>query len=394
MLTSCSASCLANFKSPGRTRMNRLTLIATHSTVLAVDALKLAAREVVENGKDVQLYRNILEDLRNLDPTDPAAVYDSQWADKTERANKAELSRLESELKGYKNNLVKESIRVRKTSVLSLKGCADRKQMGNEDLAKHLEGMGELNQAHEVYAKMRTDASSTKHIIEVGLHLARVSVLRRDWSMVIANVNKMASLQAESGDKSIQALSNILYGIGLLGQAKYPEAAQVFLQVDPSVEASLYDEFASPNDIATYGGLLALATLDRPGLSRFLDNSPFRTFLELEPHFRRAISQFVNGRYSACLAILESYRPDYLLDIYLQPHVTTLYTMIRVKCIFHFLQPFSCVTIDSMNAAFAPPGGSIEPELEDMIRNGGLMARIDPIDRVRLLQRCLIITPR
>lgn len=258
--------------------------------------------------------------------------------------------------------------------------------MGNEDLAKHFESMGELNQAYEVYAKMRADASSTKHIIEVGLHLARVSVLRRDWSMVIANVNKMAGLQTDSGDKSIQAVSNILYGIGLLGQGKYLEAAQAFLQVDPTLETPLYDEFASPNDIATYGGLLALATLDRSGLSRFLDNSPFRTFLELEPHFRRAISQFVNGRYSACLAILESYRSDYLLDIYLQPHVVTLYSLIRVKYIFHFLQPFSCVTIESMNAAFAPPGGSIEPELEDMIRNGGLMARIDPIDRVRLSQ--------
>lgn len=265
--------------------------------------------------------------------------------------------------------------------------------MGNEDLAKHFESMGELNQAYEVYAKMRADASSTKHIIEVGLHLARVSVLRRDWSMVIANVNKMAGLQTDSGDKSMQALSNILYGVGLLGQAKYTAAAQAFLQVDPTLETSLYDEFASPNDIATYGGLLALATLDRPDLSKFLDNSPFRTFLELEPHFRRAISQFVNGRYSACLAILESYRSDYLLDIYLQPHVTTLYSKIRTKCIFHFLQPFSCVTIDSMDAAFAAPGGSIEQELEEMIRNGGLMARIDPIDRVGASQTCHPTTP-
>lgn len=78
-----------------------------------MDALKLAAREVVDHGRDVQLYRNVIEDLRAIDPTDPAAVYDAQWADKTEKANKAELSRLEGELKGYKNNLVKESIRVR-----------------------------------------------------------------------------------------------------------------------------------------------------------------------------------------------------------------------------------------------------------------------------------------
>lgn len=78
-----------------------------------MDALKLAAREVVDHGRDVQLYRNVIEDLRAIDPTDSAAVYDAQWADKTDKANKAELSRLEGELKGYKNNLVKESIRVR-----------------------------------------------------------------------------------------------------------------------------------------------------------------------------------------------------------------------------------------------------------------------------------------
>lgn len=259
-------------------------------------------------------------------------------------------------------------------------------QMGHEDLAKHLESMGELHQAYEAFAKMRTDVSSTKHIIECGLHLARVSVHRRDWPMVIANVNKISGLQSDKEkdgtEKSLQALSNVLYGIGLLGQGKFSEAASNFLQVDPALEPSFYAEFASPNDIATYGGLLALATMGRSELSRFLDNSGFRTFLELEPHLRRAISQFVNGRYSASLAILESYRSDYLLDIYLQPHVKHLYTMIRGKCIYHFLQPFSCVTIDSMNAAFAPPGGSVEAELEEMIRNDGLRARIDSIDKV------------
>lgn len=254
--------------------------------------------------------------------------------------------------------------------------------MGNEDLAKHHESMGDLHQAYDVYSKMRADASSSKHVIETGLHLARVSVLRRDWSMVITNVNKMSSLYIETGDKNAQAVANVNYGIGLLGQGKYAEAAQAFTRIDSSVPASAYDEFASPNDIATYGGLLSLATLDRPGLSNFLENSTFRTFLELEPQFRRAVSQFVNGRYSACLAILDSYRSDYLLDIYLQPHVPELYRMIRAKCIFHFLQPFSCVTVDSMNAAFAPPGESIMPEIINMIQNGGLQARIDPIERV------------
>lgn len=254
--------------------------------------------------------------------------------------------------------------------------------MGNEDLAKFLESTGEMNQAYEAYAKMRSDVSTTKHITEVGLHMARVSVHRRDWSMVLANINKISGVQSEAIDKSMQSICNILFGIAQMGQTKYAVSAKHFLSVDPSIEPSLYDEYASPNDIATYGGLLALATMSRSELSEFLEASSFRAFLELEPHIRRAITQFVNGRYSSCLAILESHKSDYLLDIYLQQHVKHLYTSIRGKCIFHFLQPFSCVTVDSMNAAFAPPGESIEDELVDMIRTGNLLARIDAIDRV------------
>jgi COP9 signalosome complex subunit 1 len=257
-------------------------------------------------------------------------------------------------------------------------------QMGNEDLGKHFERIGELTLAYEAYSKCRADVSSAKHIIEVGLHQARLSLYRQDWSAVMTNVNKMSGLQSDSAspDKTHQTICNILYGIALLGQEKYPEAARNFLQVDPAVSPDNYDQFASPNDVAIYGGLLALATMSRPELSRVLENTSFRTFLELEPHIRRAISQFVNGRYSACLSILESYRADYLLDINLQPHVKELYTVIRCKCIFNFVQPFSCVTIDNLNAAFAPVGGSIEQELVELIGNGTLAARIDAIERV------------
>lgn len=92
--------------------MNRLLLIASTSTVLSVDALKLAIQEVKKNEADVQQYRNISEELRILAPNDPEARFDRQWADKVEKTNQQELIRLETELKGYKNNLIKESIRV------------------------------------------------------------------------------------------------------------------------------------------------------------------------------------------------------------------------------------------------------------------------------------------
>lgn len=95
----------------GRTRFERLLLIGRCSTVLGVDALKAAVAEA-KKGKDVYRYRDAWEMLRAAAPSEPEAQLDRAWVETTEKSNKAETHRLEAELKGYKNNLVKESIRV------------------------------------------------------------------------------------------------------------------------------------------------------------------------------------------------------------------------------------------------------------------------------------------
>jgi COP9 signalosome complex subunit 1 len=45
-------------------------------------------------------------------PNEPEAVLDTEWVDRTQKLVRAETDRLEHELRGYKNNLIKESIRV------------------------------------------------------------------------------------------------------------------------------------------------------------------------------------------------------------------------------------------------------------------------------------------
>ena len=54
-----------------------------------------------------------METLRQIAPEDPDATPDLGWVDRTTKQVKVETDRLEQELKGYKNNLIKESIRVR-----------------------------------------------------------------------------------------------------------------------------------------------------------------------------------------------------------------------------------------------------------------------------------------
>ncbi len=76
-----------------------------------MDALKAAIAEA-KRGRDLQRYRDAVECLRLAAPSEPETTYDRQWMEATEKSNRAEIVRLEAELKGYKNNLIKESVRV------------------------------------------------------------------------------------------------------------------------------------------------------------------------------------------------------------------------------------------------------------------------------------------
>lgn len=229
---------------------------------------------------------------------------------------------------------------------------------------------------------MRPDASTQAHIQDVGKHAIGIMLQKRDWAGVLSNVNKVLSPSTSDDPNPEQPYQKMVVGLAELGSSKYYEAAGSFLEVGDVNKCQRLNDIASPNDVATYGGLLALASMDRLELqNRVLDNSNFRNYLELEPHVRKAVSMFVNGRYSSCLEILESYRSDYLLDVYLQAHVPIIFSQIRSKCIIQYFLPFSCVTLDNMNAAFAKPGESIEEELVRMIKKGVLNARINTIDK-------------
>jgi COP9 signalosome complex subunit 1 len=356
-------SYVQNYK--GRTRFERLLLIGTSSTFLCVEALKAAVIEA-KNGKDLQRYSDALGCIKLAAPEEPEATRDQVWIDNIDKLNQAETHRLEAELKGYKNNLIKESIR-----------------MGNEDLGKHYQNIGDLPKAFEAYGHMRQDVSIAKHIVDVSKHIIDVAIEQRNWISVTSNVQKIkgVSLHPEE-EKVIQPYLTISTGLAHMAAGEYYAAANSFLDTDARMGSSC-NTILSPNDVAIYGGLCALASMERNEMhAKVLENSNFRTYLELEPHVRRAITFFVNSRYSACLSILEAYRVDYLLDIHLQKHVDNLYHLVRSKSIVQYFIPFSCVTLDSLNSAFAAPGKSIEKELVNMIQRGELQARIDTQNRL------------
>lgn len=60
----------------------------------------------------MKLYLDLVEEFAAIAPEDPAALTDTTWATEKTKKVEAEKDKLEHELKSYKNNMIKESIRV------------------------------------------------------------------------------------------------------------------------------------------------------------------------------------------------------------------------------------------------------------------------------------------
>lgn len=82
--------------------------------MLAPEALRYAVAEA-KQGRDIRRYDAAVSAIREIMPGDRNVTADVAWKEKVQKQIKAESDRLETELKGYKNNLIKESIRVRDT---------------------------------------------------------------------------------------------------------------------------------------------------------------------------------------------------------------------------------------------------------------------------------------
>ena len=86
--------------------------------------------------------------------------------------------------------------------------------------------------------------------------------------------------------------------------------------------------------MAIYGCLCALATYDRRELqTNVIQSSSFKSFLELEPQIRDILFKFNESKYAICLKLMDQIKDSLLLDMYLSPHVNTLYTYIRHRAL-------------------------------------------------------------
>jgi len=143
----------------------------------------------------------------------------------------------------------------------------------------------------------------------------------------------------------------------------------------------------SAHNVAVYGGLTALATFDRADLIKLvLSNSQFKLFLELEPQLREVIQCFYDSRYGQCLKLLSELKDNFLLDMYLAPHVNTLFSMIRNRGLIQYFSPYISADLHKMAESFNTNVSNLENELMKLILDGSIKARIDSHNKVLLAQ--------
>ena len=272
--------------------------------------------------------------------------------------------------------------------------------MGYDDIGRHYHEIGDLAEAAKAFSRERDYCQNSAHVSVMNFRLVHVYIDQQSWLSVESGVQKLRSLHKPSDtERSSSSTSTITesekmsaklsaaQGLAHMANKNYHAAALAFLECHPCMlQAKLddptdelaYNEVLTPNDVATYGALCALATFDRAQLqARVLDNARFRAYLELEPHLRRAVAGFVGLKFADCLAALHAHRADYLLDPHLAPHYADLVARVRSTALVLHCAAFSRVALADMAAAFRTDVAALTPELVRLVAAGGLDARLD-----------------
>ncbi|XP_039000425.1 COP9 signalosome complex subunit 1-like isoform X1 [Hibiscus syriacus] len=347
----------------GRTKITRLIFIADHcdNTAMQMEALRMAYDEI-KRGENTQLFREVVQKIDGR--LGPDYSMDAAWCATVDRKAEQRKDKLESELNAYRTNLIKESIR-----------------MGYNDFGDFYYAHGALGDAFKSYVRTRDYCTTSKHIIQMCLSAILVSIEMGQFTHVTSYVSK-AEQTSEALDPPTTAKLRCAAGLAHLEAKKYKLAARKFLEVGPELGNS-YSGVIAPQDVATYGGLCALASFDRTELkNKVIDNINFRNFLELVPEVRELINDFYSSHYASCLEYLGNLKSNLMLDIHIHDHVEILYDQIRSKALIQYTHPFLSVDLRMMADAFKTSVAGLENELESLIADNQIQARIDSHNKI------------
>jgi len=329
---------------------------------LELDALKVCFEEA-KKSENTTLYKEATSLIggRLGQEYDP----DAAWMEQVDRRTAQKQDKLESELNGYKANLIKESIR-----------------MGHTFLGEFFYDKGDLQSALKCYIRTRDYCTTSNHVVTMCLNVIKVSLELENYLHVLNYVQKGEQSPSVAGDPKVADKLKCAAGLANLANKKYKIAARSFLQVSAELDDN-YSDVIAPQDVATYGAICALASFDRSELKeKVIDSVSFRKLLELVPEVREAVYDFYASRYTNCLKLLDALRAYLAFDLHLHSHIGELCRCIREKAIVQYTIPFTSVVLRNMAAAFNTQVDALEREIADLIAKGHISARVDSHNKI------------
>ncbi|CAF1356050.1 unnamed protein product [Rotaria magnacalcarata] len=385
----------------GLMRIYRLLYVADHCPMLRNDTL-LTSFKYIQETHFIAFYKQILDEIKKQNiplPND----FDAAWYERTQRNYVHKLEKLDTDLRNFRTNSIKDSIR-----------------RGHDDLGDHYLDAGDFFNAVRCYVRSRDYCVTPRHMITMCMNVIKASFYMQNWSNVLSYVNKaeQAIESLESTAKSTAATTTtqsvltlmtnpmevsststtntiiasdavlasrlkVYAGLAELATKRYKPAARHFLGVSFDHCSNQFQDLMSPQTLIQYVCLCSLATFERSEIHRLIIMSTnVKQYLELEPSIRDILHQFYETSYSSCLAIMSQLEPIFALDQYLSPHIRTLYYEIRHRIIITYFLPYKNASMTLMARQLNTTIDVLEDELVHLIRSGKIKARIDSKNKI------------
>jgi len=349
--------------------VQRLMFIAqkTERRNLRIDANRMCL-DLLKRTTNTKAYTEVYNTMKDLYEGNEAALptYDTVWVEATQKQSSILKEVLETDLHQSKITQIKETIRT----------CHGR-------LADWFTEHGDYASALKSMSKSREYCSDTTAAFSTCMTIIKLSALQREYTNIQSYTSKANHTHfKDTGDQSKIFAA---YGLYYMTAGKYKDAASNFAQVKPQdlgSSASIFGDILSIQDVALYGVLCALASLERGEVQAKLLDSSFRECLDLVPHIKDLTLDFCNCKYAACLSALEKLKESLSLDVHLHSQVNDICQQIRSKGMVQYFAPFLSVSLHSMAEAFNTNVEGIQSEVAQLVIKRQLDAKIDSHKKV------------
>jgi len=240
--------------------------------------------------------------------------------------------------------------------------------------------IGNLQEALKTYSRTRDFCSTPKHNIETCFNVIATSIIINNYQCIPSQLSRAESFAAN--DVVTKSKCKIISALLAVNNQQFITAARYFLEADGDIGQDL-NRVISPEDIAVYGTILGIATLDRQELRKLLlENGKFNTcFADLVPEMRAIVRDFFSSNFVAFFEQLRHRKSLLLVDIYLHKYTELLYEMIQDKIIIQFVIPYNTVSMVQMAQSLGMTLEELEHPLSRLISQQKIPARIDSLTK-------------